>query len=92
MIELSQTEINHLVVIDSVAIVRNGLTGDWFIFGNSTKTGKDCTISGTLAEMKKCAKFASKKNAINQNNYGNGSIQNIVNYAKQVKNKLDWSE
>lgn len=57
---------NKTVTIEGINITLNPLTGTWFIFAKTAKDGKDATISGTLAEMKKCARFAGKNKTIVQ--------------------------
>jgi hypothetical protein len=90
---LTQKDKNHLIVVNGIAIIMNHLVyGDWFIFGKSRATGNDVTVHGPLADMKKLAKFAAAHKTLSQDNYGNGSIQEIVDYAKSIKNKSAWSE
>jgi hypothetical protein len=88
---ITQTQKNHLIVVNGIAIIKNNLTPEWFIFGTSKK-GVDVTVHGPLDEMKKLAKFAAAHKTLSQDNYGNGSIQEIVDYAKSIKNKSAWSE
>lgn len=84
---LTKLELSRLKVVDGIAIIQNHLTGGWFIFARSIKTGEDIAVYGSLSEMKACAKYAAKHGTITQDNYGNGSIQPLVDYAKEVQNK-----
>jgi len=59
-----------LILHKGIYLEINPLTGNWFILANvNDDLKKDCTVYGTLAEMKKCAKFAAKNNIITQENY-----------------------
>ena len=68
--EIKKLELEKKIVNqDGIYIEKNPLTNDWFIFGKHVDNNSDCSIYGTLSDMKKCAKIASKIKKLTQKNY-----------------------